>query len=173
MTLRVLVVIALRFYAIYFAVILLAMLPTFISLGGALGGIVPKLRVAEWVGLAGYILIPLVLWFTANRLARYLIREFDATIQIKMTLEEAYAFAFVFLGLYFFLSSLGSAVIQFAHLLSISGQSITSISQDPRSQRAAMDFYRPGITCVFGLASLLGSGAWSRKLTAWGTKKSD
>jgi hypothetical protein len=162
MTLRLLVVVALRFYAIYFAVTLLAILPTFISLGG----MVPEFRPSEVVSLIGYLLLALVLWFTANRLAKSVVREFDSSVQLQLSFENAFAFAFVFLGLYFFLTSIGGTVTQLVRVVSASSQYEPGISRDTMEQRAVVDFCRPAITCIFGLASLCGSRAWSRKLTA-------
>jgi hypothetical protein len=164
-TLRILVVIALRFYAIYFLVVLVGALPTFISFAG----VAPELRGGEYVGLGAYLILALGLWFAANRLAGGIVREFDSSVQLHLTLEDAYAFAFVFLGLYFFLSSVASAVVQFVHLLSIAGQSPDG-THDASEARAITELYRPGITFIVGLASLLGSRAWSRKLATRSSK---
>jgi hypothetical protein len=165
MTLRVLVVIALRFYAIYFAVTFVAIMPTLLLLGDA----APQYRSTEIIVLVGDLLMAPLLWFTAHWLAKSIVREFDSTVQFQMTFENAVAFAFVFLGLYFFLTSIGGAVAQFGGLVSEAHQ-YPGVPRDTLEQRAIILFCRPAITCIFGLASLLGSRAWSRKIANLGSK---
>ena len=166
MTFRILVVIALRFYAIYFAVTLVALMPTLVLFGDA----APQYRSTEIIVLVGYLLMAPALWFTAHWLAKSIVREFDSTVQFQMTFENAVAFAFVFLGLYFFLTSIGGAVMQFVNLLSVASQHPPATSLDTVEHRAVIDFCRPALTCIFGLASLLGSRAWSRKIANLGPK---
>lgn len=168
MTLRVLVVVALRFYAIYFAVTFVAIMPTLVLLGDA----APQYRSTEIILLVGDLLMAPVLWFTAHWLAKCIVREFDSTVQFQVTVENGVAFAFVFLGLYFFLTSIGGAVAQFGGLVSVAHQ-YPGAPRDIIEQRAIIEFSRPAITCIFGLASLLGSRVWSRKLTARTSKRTD
>jgi hypothetical protein len=121
--------------------------------------------------MAGYLIIGLALWFTANRLAKTIVREFDSSVQLDITFENSVAFAFVFLGLYFFLTSIGATVTQLVRVISASNQYEPGIPRETMEQRAIIDFCRSAIPCIFGLASLLGSRTWSRKLARLDSKK--
>jgi D-alanyl-lipoteichoic acid acyltransferase DltB (MBOAT superfamily) len=161
MTLRGMVFIALRFYAVSLLALVIPILPTliaFLSVESAPAGV--------WMGLSvplAYFVMAVLLWFAAGRLASGIAREFNPAVQFQMTLEDAFTFAFVFLGLYFVLSTAASTVIQ---LLNLVGMMETEPEGSAAQTRVAHEFYRLGITLVIGLACVFCSRAWARKLAS-------
>jgi hypothetical protein len=161
MALRALVFAGLRVLAIYLVAQVISLMPL----------VVPFVRasineggVTLWVVLTviGMIVMAVVLWLFAGRLASGVVRECDPTIQFSLTLEDAYSLAFVVLGLYFVLDALPGAVISIYRLISATSQ--YPVGDVVRSQRL-LDMYRTGITLGAGLAALLGHRIWARKLT--------
>ena len=118
--------------------------------------------------VAVLILIALILWLFADRLAAAIVRGVDTSIdKFGLSLEDAYTFAFVFLGLYFVLSTIGPALQQLYYVVAVVAQLPES---DPQRSIAVFQLYKPGITLIAGFASLLGAPFWARKLVALGAK---
>ncbi len=167
MSLRVLLYAGLRVYAIYYVVQILTLIPFVAQM---------MLVSAPEVSMAGSYVMNLVasgivaalLWFSAPRLAAAIIRNSEPTIdKFALTLENVYTLTFVFLGLYFVLSSLASFLQQLYYLVAV----VAQLPQDaPERTKAVFNIYRPGITLIAGGASLLGAPWWARKLTQWSSR---
>jgi hypothetical protein len=156
-TLRGLLFIALRFYAIYFFSSFLPALPIFIAFFRQISGegMIGLLTPLCWIAVAG------ILWCAAGPLATRMTRELNPPVQFNVNLEGAYAFAFVMLGLYFALNSSSALLLHLFSLVQVIG---TERSDDMARTRAITVFLPSAITFVAGLASLLGAPAWARKL---------
>ena len=165
MTLRDMVFIGLRFYAVSLLAGVIPLLQTLIVFFG-----VANVPGSIWIGLSvplAYLVMAGLIWFASGRLARGIAGEFNPAVQFQLTLEGALTFAFVFLGLYFILNSAATALIQLYNLLSMMGVQSRGYTMQTRSGN---DLYRSGITLVAGLASLFCSRVWARKLAARGLK---
>jgi hypothetical protein len=103
-----------------------------------------------------------VLWILARAIARVVSRGIDANVSIgNLSRFDLYSFAFVFLGLFFILSSFAD-VINWVHYFTVSGE-------DPRRDPRVHSLYqltRPCLTLALGLVSLLGAPRWTKKLIA-------
>lgn len=96
------------------------------------------------------------LWFLASVVARFVSRGVDTTVNVGgLSRSNLYSFAFVFLGLYFVLSSIGD-VINWIHYFAIVSH------YDPTQNLYQLT--RPGLTFIAGVASLLGAPCWTKKL---------
>jgi hypothetical protein len=163
--LRLLVFVGLRVYAISFIVQAVALVPLYIQLMSHDA----KDARGPWIFLEpiGMILTALVLWTIAGRLATQVVGKSDPMIdRFSITLETAYTFAFVFLGLYFVLSSIASTLQQLYYLVAVVAQLPAT---DPQRSLAFFQFYRPCFTFIAGLTSLIGAPFWSSKLIAIGS----
>jgi hypothetical protein len=169
MSLRILVFVGLRCYAIYAAVQVLAVVPYVVPLAmaGPASGISDRLLLL--VRPMGLALTAVFLWRIADRLAARTVQEANPTMdRFNLTMEDAYTFAFVFLGLYFILSSIASLLQQLYYLVAVVAQLPES---DPQRSLALFQLYGPAITFIAGLASLLAAPFWSRNLIAFGVKR--
>jgi hypothetical protein len=158
MSLRVLVFAALRVMAVYFLVQVLVLLPVALQLApsASAGHFLPLLQ------LAATFLVALLLWAASGRFAALIVREVDpAKVAFSLSLGDAYAFAFVFLGLFFILSSLASALQQLYYLTAVLAQ---LPQDDPHRSLALFQLYGPAISLLAGITSLLGARFWSNQL---------
>jgi hypothetical protein len=104
-----------------------------------------------------------VLWILARAIARIISRGVDTSVSIGgLSRSDLYGFAFVFLGLFFILSSFGD-VINWLHYFA------THQTPDPRVKNL-YQLTRPCLTFVGGWVSLLGAPRWTRKLAAYDEK---
>ena len=102
------------------------------------------------------------LWILAPAVARLVSRGFDATLSVGgLSRTDLYSFAFVFLGLFFILSSVAD-VINWVHYFTVSPDAPT---RDPRIQNF-YDLIRPCLTLAAGLVCLLGAPRWTEKLVS-------
>jgi hypothetical protein len=112
---------------------------------------------------AGLLLAAVGLWFLAPFIARWVVRPADTSVNLAgLTRSDLYSFAFVFLGLYFILSSVAD-VFDWGHYFS------TVSKDEPRNGPSIQNFYdltRPCLTLVAGLVSLLGAPRWTKKLVS-------
>jgi hypothetical protein len=103
------------------------------------------------------------LWVLARAIGRLVSRGVDASVSIGgLTRADLYSFAFVFLGLYFILSSFAD-VINWIHYF------VTVSHNDPAHNPPVENFYqltRPCLTFVAGFVSLLGAPHWTKKLVS-------
>jgi hypothetical protein len=107
------------------------------------------------------LLLAIVLWVLARAVARFVSRGVDTIVNVgRLSRSDLYSFAFVFLGLFFVLSSVGD-VINWMHYFA------TGASVDPLRNTRVQSLYqltRPFLTFAAGLVSLLGAPHWTRKL---------
>jgi hypothetical protein len=107
------------------------------------------------------LVLAIALWFLALPVARFVSRGVHTTVNVGgLSRSDLYSFAFVFLGLFFVLSS-SADVINWIHYFA------TASSADPTRNPRVEDFYRlthPFLTLVAGLISLIGAPLWSKKL---------
>ena len=108
-----------------------------------------------------------VLWIVSHRVARFVSRGVDTTVSTgSLSRSDLYSFAFVFLGLFFILSSVAD-VINWLHYFT------TASPEYPTHAPSVQNLYqltRPCLTLAFGLVSLLGAQRWTRKLVAYDEK---
>src|SRR4051794_24886354 len=102
------------------------------------------------------------LWTLAPAVARFVSRGFEATVSVgSLSRSDLYSFAFVFLGLFFILSSFAD-VIDWIHYFTVSRDAPT---RDPRIQ-SFYELTRPCLTLAGGLLCLLGAPHWTKKLVS-------
>ncbi len=107
------------------------------------------------------------LWILSPVIARLVSRGADTSVSIgSLSRSDLYSFAFVFLGLYFVLSSFAD-VINWIHYFATvpSGKSI----YEPRVYNL-YSLTRPCLTLAAGLVSIFGAPHWTRKLVAYDQK---
>jgi hypothetical protein len=103
------------------------------------------------------------LWILTPAIARFVSRGVDTSVSIgSLSRSDLYSFAFVFLGLFFILSSFAD-VINWIHYFA------TVSRHDPRVQNL-YQLTRPCLTLALGLVSLLGAPRWTKKLVAYDQK---
>jgi hypothetical protein len=161
MALSGIVVIVLRLFALnWLATALPLLLSTAIS---------PALRGPDLgAGLLPYtpglllLILAVALWFVARPIARIVTHTVDASVSMSgLSRSDLYSFAFVFLGLFFILSSFAD-VVNWIHYFTVSRDVPT---RDPRVQNF-YDLTRPCITVALGAISLVGAPRWTKKLLA-------
>jgi hypothetical protein len=113
------------------------------------------------------LILAAVLWMLACAIARLVSRDVDTTVSIgSLSRSDLYSFAFVFLGLFFILSSFGD-VINWLHYFA------TASREDPRHDARVQNLYQltqPCLTLALGAALLLGAPRWTKKLVAYDQK---
>lgn len=111
-----------------------------------------------------YLVLAIVVWFLAPFIARLITGSRNTPITIpSVSLADLYAFAFVFLGIYFFVSSLGNVLDWFYFFF------ITAASRgdyDPQRKASFFQFSRYIITLLAGLACIYYGRFWARRLVA-------
>jgi hypothetical protein len=112
------------------------------------------------------VILAAVCWILAPAVARLVSRGVDSTVNIGgLSRSDLYHFAFVFLGLFFILSSFAD-VINWLHYFTLSHE---GSRHDARIQNLYR-LTRPCITLALGLVSLLGALRWTEKLVAYDNK---
>lgn len=105
------------------------------------------------------------LWILTPAVARFVSRGVDSSVNLSgLSRSDLYSFAFVFLGLFFILSSFAD-VINWIHYFATASPS----TPDPRSQ----NFYQltqPCLTFVAGVVSLIGAPRWTKKIVVYDQK---
>jgi len=100
-------------------------------------------------------------WFAGPLLSRLITRCYDTTITISgLSLEDLYTFAFVFLGLYFVLSSIGPS-LNWVHYFFAVG-SLPNPVDDQR--KSVYQLSGSLITLVAGFTVMLPARRWARRL---------
>ena len=103
------------------------------------------------------LILAAVLWILTPAIARVVSRGVDTSVSIgSLSRSDLYSFAFVFLGLFFILSSFAD-VINWIHYFA------TARPDNPRHAPRGDNFYqltRPCVTLALGLVSLLGAPRW-------------
>jgi hypothetical protein len=109
------------------------------------------------------LVVTVVLWVFARAIARIVSSGVDASVSVgSLTRSDLYSFAFVFIGLFFVLSSFAD-VINWVHYF-------TTVShENPRHDPRVQSFYqltRPCLTLALGLILLFGAPRWTKMLIA-------
>ena len=167
MALKTLIVIALRLYAIYWLVDSLSQIliyfPTFLAFMS---------QGSSGVGMQGIyalILIPLgmlafavILWFLSSRLSSPVTKGHDTQLTFTaLTKEDLYRFAFVFLGIYFAISSIYSALQTGYQFFAFD---LPQPDDNPQKGRYLWPFMGHAFTMIAGFACALGARKWTNKL---------
>ena len=101
------------------------------------------------------------LWLLAAPIGRFVSRGVDTSVSVgSLSRADLYSFAFVFLGLFFVLSSVADVInwVHYFTTLSPDGQ-----RHDPRAHNL-YQLTRPFVTLALGLVSLIGAPRWTKKL---------
>ncbi len=105
-------------------------------------------------------------WFAAPRLSRLIVGRADETVAVSgLSLYDLYAFAFVFLGVYFALSSLAD-MLNWAHFFLLENARTTTFESllTERHQPSYYEFSRPFITLVSATMCIVYRQRWAKKL---------
>jgi hypothetical protein len=103
------------------------------------------------------------LWILAAAIARLVSRGVDASVSIgTLSRSDLYSFAFVFVGLFFILSSFADVINWIHYFTTVSRE---GLRHDPRAQNL-YQLTRPCLTLAVGLVSLLGAPHWTKKLVS-------
>jgi hypothetical protein len=101
-------------------------------------------------------------WFLAPVISRLVTRGFDSAMSIAaLSREDLYSFAFVFLGLYFILSSIAPALNWLHYYFAIASR---TTGQGPEIRKSFYDLASPLISLIGGFIALLPANRWARKL---------
>jgi hypothetical protein len=106
--------------------------------------------------------LSVVAWLVSPCLARLIAGKYDTPVTFSlMSLQDLYSFAFVFLGLYFVLSSLGDALnwLQYWFVYNASHADI-----DPERKKSFYGLSRSLVTLLAGFVCLLSGKKWAKKL---------
>lgn len=107
----------------------------------------------------GMLLLPVVVWFAAPFLARLVAGNADATVSVPvLSLRDLYAFAFVFLGVYFVLTSVGDALLWLRYSMIAP---LPPGALEPERDR----FTRSLITLIGGVICIIFGKYWAGKLS--------
>ncbi|HEV2330642.1 MAG TPA: hypothetical protein VGY56_17820 [Verrucomicrobiae bacterium] len=116
------------------------------------------------------LLASVVLWFAAPYLGRVIAGKNDLQLSIPVPpLRDLYAFAFVFVGLYFIVQSLGNAVLRL-HYAFVAAATLGDFN--PERQQASYELVRALITLVGGLLCVFFGKIWAGKLAGDSSKTS-
>jgi hypothetical protein len=103
-----------------------------------------------------------VLWILSPRLSQLIVGKYDAPVNVgSLSREDLYAFTFVFLGLYFVLSSVAQVANWLYYFIKTEAAPTIAITQTPPS---LYDFTQPLLTLIAGLICLFPGRRWARKL---------
>ena len=100
-------------------------------------------------------------WFAGPLLSRLITRCYDTTIAISgLSLEDLYTFAFVFLGLYFVLSSIAPSLNWIHYFLAVG-----SLPNPVADQRKSVYQLSSSLITLFaGFTVMLPTRRWARRL---------
>lgn len=165
MPLRVIVLVLVRLECVYLVVY---------GLGLFLQAMLGTVRRGAFEGSVGFgmpivtLVVAFVLWQVGPGFARFILGTDDAPVSMGgLSLEDLYRFAFVFLGLYFALSSLAPALTWAHYTFSVAA---STPSRNLEQERSLYSLFIPLITLGAGVACMLKGRLWTRKLLAWDAK---
>jgi len=111
----------------------------------------------------GLLVFTAALWVSARPIARVVSQGVDTSVSMgTLSRSDLYSFAFVFLGLFFILSSFAD-VINWIHYFA------TVSHEDPRHDPRVRSFYqltRACVTLALGFVLLFGASRWTKMLVA-------
>jgi hypothetical protein len=163
MSTRSLVLIAIRLYALYWLFVNFSGLATLIPMYLAMDSEIQSKEI--WSLLAAPLItmiLSLALWFCAVPLSKAVTRGQNSELSIAMlSREDLYRFAFVFLGIYFVLSSISTVVHAAYQFIAFD---LTLPDTDQHRGKDLVPFAAASLTMFVGFACVLGASKWSRKL---------
>jgi hypothetical protein len=102
-------------------------------------------------------------WWLAPVIARLVTRHHDGEVAVgALSRLDLYSFAFVFLGLYFILTSIAPALNWLHYFLTTS-----AVGSQSESQSSFYNLASYLVTLTAGVLSLLPARRWARRLLAW------
>ena len=116
----------------------------------------------KFIPSLGMVVLSVVAWLVSPFLARSIAGKYDAPVTFSlMSLQDLYSFAFVFLGLYFILSSLGDALnwLQYWFVINASHGDF-----DPERKKSFYGLSRSLVTLVAGFICLFSAKSWAKRL---------
>jgi hypothetical protein len=117
----------------------------------------------ELIPAISMLLASVVAWCAAPALARRIAGQNDATVSVPVPpLRELYVFAFVFLGLYFAIRSIGDVAFYFHYALVTAA---TAGDFSPERQQSGSELVRSLITLVGGALCIIFRNIWAGKLS--------
>lgn len=166
MPLRTLIVIALRLYAIYWFLDAVPQIsiyfPAFVTLSPCLGVRADHIQWLLVLMPIGMFLFSICLWVWASWLADQVTKGCETQLTVaSLTRDDFYRIAFVFLGLYFVLSSI-SQTVQSATMFFLLDFPLPANSE--RKWHYLWPFLGHVLALALGLACVWGASHWSKKL---------
>jgi hypothetical protein len=114
-----------------------------------------------------FLVIAVGLWLIAPFVARIVSRGADSTMAVgSLSRPDLYSFAFVFLGLYFVLSSIADTINWIHYFATVSAK---PDDLNPRIQNL-YQLTKPLMTFAVGLICLLGAPRWTKRVVAYERK---
>lgn len=114
-----------------------------------------------YVAAAALVVFAVLEWLLAPAIGRLTTRGYDAYLSLSgLTRIDLYSFGFVFLGLYFVLSSIGSSMTWVHYFLVVS-----ATGGDSASDRSFYDLAAPLIELIGGFFALIFARTWARRLS--------
>ena len=176
MPLKTLVVIALRLFAIYWFVESISEFLGFIPLFWAFqkqmdNSVVFDNNMAALVIPGIMLFIAIAIWISASRLSVKVTQDCDTQLAVtNLTREDFYAFAFVFLGLFFVLSSIPSALAN-GYKFCVFDYPLED--GNPQKGKYLWPFLSHVAVLIVGFACIFGASQWTKKLLRLENKSKD
>lgn len=112
-----------------------------------------------------YPILAILLWVFAEPIARLAIRDHETTVPLGgLSRVDLYAFAFVYLGLSFLSSSIGSICVN--SLLLINHAMNHPAIEDTLYTQSAQQLAKQSVQAILGLVCLFNANRFARKLAA-------
>ena len=164
MPLKTLVVITLRLYAIYWFIdsvsSLVVVMPVMLSFLNKTGDYEHSYLFALLP--LGMLVFAILLWSLSSKISAQVTKGHDTQLAfISLTKEDLYNFAFVFLGLFFILSSLAE-LIQSGY--QFFAYDYPQPDSNPHKGELFWPFLGHAFTLIAGFACVFGAGKWTNKL---------
>jgi len=155
MPLQSIIVVFLRISAIQFIVTALTGLIQFVSMN--------TLSTTSVLLILNYPILAIIMWIFALPISRFVTRENDVSVSLGgLTRTDLYAFAFVYLGLSFFVTGIGSAVTNLYILLN---RAIYHPGvQDSLNTQCLQQLEKQSIQVIFGFICLFNANRFAKKL---------
>jgi hypothetical protein len=165
MPLRSLVIIALRMYAIYWLTCSLSQvilyIPTLLSFSGS--SVVSGTFAWAFVVPIGMFLVAVIMWAVSARLSKVIVRgEETQLVFTTLTRHDFYLFAFIFLGLYFILSSIAATLQAIYHFFAFE----LFLPDSERKSQNLIPLIGHAFTIAAGFACIFRGRKWTNQLIA-------
>ena len=128
----------------------------------------PLVTMKNWPTGAVYLCYPILailIWAFAESISGLVTRGHDATVPLGgLTRLDLYAFAFVYLGLSFFINGIGLALVELAMIL---GNTLTHpAAHEALYIQSVQQIVRPFIQVLLGIICLVNANRFAKKLAA-------